>query len=34
MKDKTMVEFEKFYIEYKENIFRVCFLILKDYQSA
>lgn len=34
MKDKTMVEFEKFYIEYRENIFRVCFLIIKDYQLA
>lgn len=34
MKDKTMVEFEKFYIEYRENIFRVCYLILKDYQLA
>lgn len=34
MNNKTMVEFEKIYIEYRDNIFRVCILMLKDYQLA
>lgn len=34
MKDTTMVEFEKIYIENRDNIFRVCFLMIKDYQLA
>lgn len=34
MKDKTMVEFEKIYIENRESIFRICALMLKDYQHA
>ncbi len=34
MKETTMVEFEKTYVEYRENIFRVCAMMLKDYQLA
>ncbi len=34
MSEKTMVEFEKTYVEYRENIFRVCAMMLKDYQLA
>lgn len=34
MNSKTMVEFEKIYINYRDNIFRMCFLMLKDYQLA
>ncbi len=30
MKDKTMVEFEKIYLEQREKIFRVCAVILRD----
>lgn len=34
MRDTTMVEFESLYINYRDNIFRVCFLMLNDYQLA
>ena len=34
MREETMVEFEKFYIEYRENIFHLCSLMLGDYQLA
>lgn len=34
MKDKTMVEFEKIYVDFRENIFKVCFFMLKDFQLA
>ena len=34
MSNKTMVEFEKLYREYSDNIFRVCIMMLGDCQLA
>ncbi len=34
MKKKAMAEFENLYIDFRENIFRVCYLMLSDYQLA
>lgn len=34
MKKKAMADFESIYINFRENIFRVCYLMLGDYQHA
>lgn len=34
MRENKKLEFESFYIQYRENIFKVCALMLKDYQHA
>lgn len=34
MNKKAMAEYEQLYIQNKDNIFRICFLYLKDYQLA
>lgn len=34
MRENKKLEFESFYIQYRESIFKVCALMLKDYQHA
>lgn len=34
MSGKTMVEFEKIYLEYRDNIFRVCAMMVRDPSLA